>query len=135
MNGKTLPRPSGPPPRVRHLNRDQRARLAVPPAYLGWSPATDTREMPAVRRGVPLADQPTEYLHLLDLAPAVAPTRRFGRLRRLAAEFGRVHLPAAWRQASTVCGGIAAGLLALAFLAGTHQLGAVLLAASMEGAH
>lgn len=109
---------------------DQRAGApTVPDAYLAWTPWTDTTEIPSFRRGVALTEQPTEELHLLDLrppvpAPAPRPRRRF---------IARQDWAAAWTSATTVVGGIAAGLTVLAFLTLTRPIGEALLAASTGG--
>lgn len=94
--------------------------------YAHYSPMTDTAEMPRYRRGVPVADQPTEVLHLLDLRPAATPTRRRRRF------LTRDDLAASWNAALTWTGGITAGVTALALIHVSH-LGEVLAAASLGG--
>lgn len=93
--------------------------------YAAWTPMSDTREMPAVRRGRPLGEQPTEALYPLN-PPATAPARR----RRF---ISREDWTGAWQSASTVMGGLTIGLTTLATLAFTHHLGELLLVASTGG--
>lgn len=69
----------------------------APPAFF-HTPATDTAEIARVYRGNP----PTVELHMLDLRPAITPTRRTRALRR--------HLRASIDAALTTAG-IIAGLI------------------------
>lgn len=52
------------------------------PPYAHITPATDTTEIPAVRRGTPVAEQETHEL-LLPLRPAPAPAPRWSWLARI----------------------------------------------------
>lgn len=57
--------------------------------YASWTPASDTCEIPRIRRGVPLGDQPTHELHLLDLPPAVPAPAARRRIRQALARLAR----------------------------------------------
>lgn len=101
----------------------------IPDTYLSWTPWTDTAEIATWQRGTPLAEQPTQELHVLDLRPAVTPTAPRRRRRFLT----RGDVRAAWDSALTVAGGIGAGLTVLALITLTRPLGEFLLAASTGG--
>ncbi|MDP5182137.1 hypothetical protein QOZ88_05770 [Blastococcus sp. BMG 814] len=101
------------------------ATTSPPPAARIYAPATDTVELPSVRRG---DVAPTAELHLLDLVPAVphpAPRREARGLR---------HLRTSLRSAVTPAAVLGSGALAMGFVLVTYRLGEVLHALSTTGA-
>lgn len=120
---------------VAKLARERADAPTVPDAYLGWTPWTDTVEIliPSFQRGLPLTEQPTAELHLLDLPPAPPAVRRptpSPARRRLVS---REDLTGAWNSALTVVGGMAAGFTVLVLIHAAKPLGELLLAASTGG--
>ena len=57
--------------------------------YAAWSPMTDTVELPSLRRGIPLVEQPTQQLEFYPMPELQqAPHRRRRRVRRLLVTVG-----------------------------------------------
>jgi hypothetical protein len=103
----------------------------IPDTYLSWTPWTDTAEIATWQRGTPLAEQPTQELHVLDLRPDVVPTVAPQRRRRRF--LSRADIAGAWDSALLAAGCIGAIATVVSLITLTRPLGELLCAASLGG--